>query len=728
MSPAAKRDSVRWIVVGGSLLLALLFSVLGGQALHERDTLWQLQMTRQGELQRLAQQGSQDSLQEQAQTLADAMAADAWVVELVRQAQVLAAEGKDADDASRGYIRSQLYTRLVPRWRRLQSGHPFLLYVHLAPGAEVLLRVHEPKVFGDRQGAGRPMLRDALDDGRSRSGLSLQPDHLGMRAVAPLQVERGDGMATVGAIEVGLGVLDDLRRLDQELGAGVALLVRHNLLASPDGGESLRGLPTRARRWHLMDASRPEVRRWQEQQLLPDPDSGTTLKLIADRGQTYLLNQIVLPAYPQLQDAGPGRAEALALVWRDVSELYVRHQEEKQWLVGKWLLAWLGAEALLLLLLFATRNGTRALMQRHQQALLGKHQQSEQARQLLTVITQAQAAYIDAQNQYQVFDGLLRRILELSASPFGFIGEVLSDADDAPYLCTYAVCDLARPTADAQDAPPDTTLRDPDSLFGRVLLSGQPLLLDPVPPGLSSGLSTPHQPLQAAAGLPIFSRGQLIGLLGLANRAEGYPHELLEQLHPLLATLGQLIEALRRDRQREHQQWRLQRQQDALRALNEIAALPQHKSQEQLRQALQLGARFYQLPLAIISQIDGEEYRVQVQVSPHGSLQDGQSFVLGDTYCSLTLQSDEVLAIEHMAQSPHAGHPCYQQFALETYIGIAIWVGGRRFGTLNFSAAHVREHPSTRPTASSSACSPAGSAPPSNASARPKPARPCWSA
>ncbi|MBS7691188.1 GAF domain-containing protein [Pseudomonas lalucatii] len=249
-----------------------------------------------------------------------------------------------------------------------------------------------------------------------------------------------------------------------------------------------------------------------------------------------------------------------------------------------------------------------------------------------------------------------------------------------------------------------------------------------MPPGLSSGLSTPHQPLQAAAGLPIFSRGQLIGLLGLANRAEGYPHELLEQLHPLLATLGQLIEALRRDRQREHQQWRLQRQQDALRALNEIAALPQHKSQEQLRQALQLGARFYQLPLAIISQIDGEEYRVQVQVSPHGSLQDGQSFVLGDTYCSLTLQSDEVLAIEHMAQSPHAGHPCYQQFALETYIGIAIWVGGRRFGTLNFSAAHVREHPSTRPTASSSACSPAGSAPPSNASARPRPARPCWSA
>ncbi|WP_439887083.1 PAS domain S-box protein [Pseudomonas sp. MBLB4123] len=691
MSPAAKANTIHWIVVGGSLLLALLFSALGWQALREREALWQLQMTRQGELQRLAQQGSQERLREQAQILADAIAADAWVVELVRQAQVLAREGKGPRDARLGYIRNQLYTRLAPRWRSLQAGHPFRLYVHLAPSAEVLLRVHQPKVFGDHQAAGRPMLRDVLDDGRSRSGLGLAPGNLGMRAVVPLQVEQADETTTVGAIEVGLGVLNDLRQLDLELDAGVALLVRHNLLESPDSGESLRGLPARDQLWYLLDASRPEVRRWQRQRLLPTPDTGTTLKLIADDGHTYLLNQIVLSGYPYRQpNAAP--AKAMALVWRDVSELFARHQEEKKRLIGKWLLAWLGAEALLLLLLFATRNGTRALMQRHQHALLDKHQQSEQARQLLTIITQAQAAYIDARNQYQVFADLLQRILELSASPYGFIGEVLHDADGRPYVRTYALRDLADQSACAEAQPASLEIRDLDSLFGQVLDSGQPQIVNsPLAPRQPSGLPTTHPPLQAAAGLPIFSRGQLVGLLGLLNRVDGYPHELIEQLHPLLATLGQLIDALRRDRQREHEQLRLQRQQGALRALNEIAALPERSSQEQLRQALHLGARFYQLPLAIISQIDGEDYRVLVQVSPDGGLQDGQRFALGETYCSLTLQSDEVLAIAHMAQSSHAGHPCYRQFALETYIGIAIWVGGRRFGTLNFSAAHARE-------------------------------------
>ncbi|WP_439860197.1 PAS domain S-box protein [Pseudomonas sp. MBLB4136] len=687
MIAAAKARALYWIVGLGSLILALLFSTLSWKALQEHDDLWQLQMARQGELQRLAQLRTQDNLREQATMLADTIAADAWVVELVRQAHSLPSRG--ADDSLR-HIRNQLYTRLAPRWRSLQTRHPFRLYVHLAPDAEVLLRVHAPTRFGERQGAERPMLRDALSEGRSRSGLVLLPDQPGMAAVAPLQAESPSGETTVGAIEVGFGILDDLQRLDHELQAGVALLVRSGLLEAPNSGEHLRGLSSRPTRWQLLDASRPEVERWQQQQQLPDPAAGNALKLVDDQGRTYLLNQIALPAYQhRRQSAAPNLA--MALVWRDVSEQFAAHQQSKRWLVGKWLLAWLGAEALLLALLLATRNSTQALMRSHQHALQRRHQQSEQSRQLLTIITQAQAAYIDAQNQYQVFDALLQRILELSASQFGFIGEVLDDETGTPYLRTYAISGLAE-QIDQQAG--GLEIRDRHSLFGRVLSDAQPLIVDEsgaaAPP---SGLPLAHPPVRACAGLPIFSRGQMVGLLGLANRAEGYPHELIEQLHPLLATLGQLVEALRRDSQRRLEQRRLQRQQAALRALNEIAALPKVSSQEQLRQALQLGARFYQLPLAIISQIEGEDYRVLVQVSPADSLRDGQCFPLGDTYCSIALGSDEVLAIEHMARSPHASHPCYRQFALECYIGLPVWVGGRRFGTLNFSAAEPREQP-----------------------------------
>ncbi|MEX6502029.1 PAS domain S-box protein [Pseudomonas zhanjiangensis] len=134
-------------------------------------------------------------------------------------------------------------------------------------------------------------------------------------------------------------------------------------------------------------------------------------------------------------------------------------------------------------------------------------------------------------------------------------------------------------------------------------------------------------------------------------------------------------------------------QQGALQALNSIAALPTLNTQEQLRQALQVGADFYGTPLGIISQIDGDDYRVRVQVSPADSLSDGQRFPLGNTYCSICLHSDEVLAIERMAHSPHARHPCYALFALESYIGIAVWVAGRRYGTLCFASPEARRRP-----------------------------------
>ncbi|NQD92281.1 PAS domain S-box protein [Pseudomonas sp. CrR25] len=689
-----KPATLYWIVGLGSLALALFFSTLGGVALSERENLWRLQMAKQGELQRLALHGTQSALREQARLLAETIAADAWVVELVRQAHAQPAPLGDADNATRKVIRSQLYTRLAPRWRNLQSEHPFRLFVRLAPAGEVLLGVHQPQL-GDDHPRSRPMVFDALHTARSKVGLSLAPGSLGMRAVTPLQVEGKAGPLTVGAIEVAFGVLSDLPQLDRELDAGVALLVRQSLLESLDSGENLRGLPGRPERWHLVDASRPQVRRWQQQQLLPDPADGTTLKLLTDQERTYLINQVVLPGYLQ-QNRAKSPNMAIALAWRDVSDLYAVHQRDQRWLVGKWLLAWLGAETLLLLLLLATRYSTQAMMRRHQQELQHKHQLSEQSRQLLAIIAQAQAAYIDAQSPGAAFDALLPPILALSASPLGFIGEVLLDSKGAPYLRSYASEGLGDASAPSSARATDHSfeLHDLDTLFGQVLRSGQPLLVNR-PPALAprSGLPPGHPPLLACAGLPIRVRGQLVGLLGLANRSDGYPDELLAHLQPLLATLGQLIDALRRDAQREQLQQRRLRQQGALRALNEIAALPELDSQEQLRLALQLGAEFYQLPLGIISRIDEQDYQVLVQVSPPGSLSDGQRFPLGDTYCSIALQGDGVLAIERMAQSPHANHPCYRLFALETYIGMAVWVGGRRFGTLNFSSPEPRDQP-----------------------------------
>jgi PAS domain S-box-containing protein len=665
--------AIRWIVGFGSLALALLFLALGSRALQESEALWQLQLASQSELQQLALQSTRQRQAAQALLLGETLAADAWVVELVRQAHALAPA-----DPALASIRSQLYTRLVPRWRNLQPSHPFRLLVHLAPAGDVFLRVHAPERHGDNLSEHHPILRDALRSGTSRAGLDLSPQRLGMRAVIPLRVDSLAGPLTVGAIEVVYEVLGELQQLDRELNAGVALLLETPTQAS--AGEAAPGLATEPQGWTLIGYSRPQARVWQADDLLPPPAAGYSRQLLEDQGRSYLLNQFVLAGYPDETDN-----RAIALVWRDISELAAIHRRDQRQLIGKWLLAWLGSAALLLLLLLATKRSSQLLLSRHSDELQAKHLQSEQARQLLAVIAEAQAAYINTQNQREAFDALLKRILTLSDSQFGLIAEVFHDDQATPYLRTYAVSHQAWDYARAPDL---------DELLEQALHSSSPLLRNMPEADPQQAAAPDRQPaLQAFAGLPIHAGGQRVGMLGLANRPGGYDQAFVELLQPLLATLGQLIEALRRDIQREQAQHSLQRQQGALRALNEIAALPTLSSQQQLRQALQLGADFYAVPLAIISQIDGEDYRVMAQVSPPGGLEDGQRFALGDTYCSMVLHGDDVLAIEQMGKSTHASHPCYPLFALETYIGIAISVAGQRFGTLAFCAHEARHSP-----------------------------------
>ncbi len=128
------------------------------------------------------------------------------------------------------------------------------------------------------------------------------------------------------------------------------------------------------------------------------------------------------------------------------------------------------------------------------------------------------------------------------------------------------------------------------------------------------------------------------------------------------------------------------RQLSSLRALNEVEAIRDSAPVEQLRAALAIGCRLFGLEYGIVSHIDGARYEVISQSSPPDTLQDGQVFPLGQTYCSITLSQPGVLAIPQMGDSPYLGHPCYQAFKLETYIGAAIHVGGCAWGTVNFTS------------------------------------------
>ncbi|POF30990.1 diguanylate cyclase [Roseibium marinum] len=113
--------------------------------------------------------------------------------------------------------------------------------------------------------------------------------------------------------------------------------------------------------------------------------------------------------------------------------------------------------------------------------------------------------------------------------------------------------------------------------------------------------------------------------------------------------------------------------------------------EEKIAEILSLGCEHFELPFGIISDIDEDRYTLTHTHAPEGELVPGTTFPLGDTYCALTLQANGPIATANAAQSEFAQHPCYELFALETYIGAPLLIDGVPHGTINFSAPEPRK-------------------------------------
>ena len=108
---------------------------------------------------------------------------------------------------------------------------------------------------------------------------------------------------------------------------------------------------------------------------------------------------------------------------------------------------------------------------------------------------------------------------------------------------------------------------------------------------------------------------------------------------------------------------------------------------------LEFGLNYFQLELAIVSEIKDENYIVRYGISPDNSLLVDTIFPVTETYCLHTLATNQALSFHHAGKSHIAHHPCYLNFGLESYIGAPLLVEGQRFGTINFSASAARTLP-----------------------------------
>jgi len=137
----------------------------------------------------------------------------------------------------------------------------------------------------------------------------------------------------------------------------------------------------------------------------------------------------------------------------------------------------------------------------------------------------------------------------------------------------------------------------------------------------------------------------------------------------------------------------LRQQEKRMSLLYEITSQTAKDINAQLDEALFLTTQLFGLEIGIISQIEDEIYTTEHIYTTGSELSPGQKFALGQTYCSITLAAKDVIAITHMDQSPYRQHPSYKSFSLEAYIGTAVFVNGRRYGTINFSSTKPRSTP-----------------------------------
>jgi diguanylate cyclase (GGDEF)-like protein len=178
---------------------------------------------------------------------------------------------------------------------------------------------------------------------------------------------------------------------------------------------------------------------------------------------------------------------------------------------------------------------------------------------LSRAIHRAQNVFLTSENERAAFELMLSDLLGLTGSQFGFIGEVLYRADRQPYLKIGAITNIAwSPETQAlyQEVERRGLIFDRlDNVLGLPMVTGEvivanDLATDPRRGGLPPG----HPPISAYIGIPVFSGDQQIGMIGLANRFDGYKTRLAEELEPLMQTVGNLIERKRLyQEKRDHQ-------------------------------------------------------------------------------------------------------------------------------------------------------------------------------
>ena len=175
---------------------------------------------------------------------------------------------------------------------------------------------------------------------------------------------------------------------------------------------------------------------------------------------------------------------------------------------------------------------------------------------LLEAIVAFQRQFIAESDPLPAFEHALDLCLDRSQSDFGMIGELRRTKHGEPVLKLCALvgdpanefCRTFRERAAAMDIE----LSDLGQAVGAVVKTGKMVAQtaksrNPKVGGAPQGFP----PFTTFLGMPITAgNGELVGIVGLANRPNGYDEAVAARLQPICNALGPMLDADQRERQR----------------------------------------------------------------------------------------------------------------------------------------------------------------------------------
>jgi PAS domain S-box-containing protein len=94
------------------------------------------------------------------------------------------------------------------------------------------------------------------------------------------------------------------------------------------------------------------------------------------------------------------------------------------------------------------------------------------------------------------------------------------------------------------------------------------------------------------------------------------------------------------------------------------------------------------LEIGIFSCIADGAFTIQEAYTAYPGFPRGLVLPVHTTYCSIPYGENRLVAIAGMPGCEYRDHPCYAVHRFEAYIGVPVWIRGRKYGVLMFAAYH----------------------------------------